>query len=148
MQRVPEALAALPEIQRQNSCLMEMLNDRFNEQKEHSNRFANTLEAMNKSSTRQTDVLGLIQQQLAENHASIMKRADALANLNEAIIQLADSNANTGKMLDQMMQINRSRDEQLTAVISRTQRWIVATLLCCGGASLAALVTALIALVS
>ncbi|UCD75106.1 MAG: hypothetical protein JSV91_15140 [Phycisphaerales bacterium] len=148
MDRVPKSLEPLPEISRQNTCLVEALHDHLAQGRDRDSVLKDALANLTRSGGRQTEVLGLIQQQLEANHRAAKERAVALARLNDAMNVLASSNNRTGDLISELVRSDEKRQGELTAMLGRTQKWVIATLACCAAASVTALVVASLALLN
>lgn len=146
MDRLPKSLEVLPEINRQNACLIEALHDHLTQARERDSALHEALTTLTKSAGRQAEVLGLIQQQLDANHEAGRERAVAMARLNDSMNVLATSNTRTGDMFAEMAQASEARQGELTAMLGRTQKWVIGTMICCAAASMTALAVAMIAM--
>ena len=96
----------------------------------------------------QTDVLGLIQQQLDAGNRTAVELAGALGELRIALSSMAQSNDNASNVLSKIAEDNRRRDSQMAASIGRLHGWIVTAVVCCAAASALAIAVALIALLA
>ena len=148
MDRLPKSLEPLPEISRQNTCLVEALHDHLSQARDRDAAMKDSLGNLTRSAGRQTEVLGLIQQQLGANHQAAKERAVALARLNDAMNVLANSNNRTGDLISEMVRADEKRQGELAGMLGRTHKWVIATLACCAAASVTALVVALLALLN
>lgn len=118
IERLPEALDALPEINRQNAHLLDALDGHFNQTQAREEALTSTL-------GRMTDTQDL---------------------LREALTDLARSSSQSTEVLCRMADSTARRESETTVLLMRSQRWLVAIGLCCGMASLAALAVACLAL--
>ncbi|MBT8484546.1 MAG: hypothetical protein HKO59_15015 [Phycisphaerales bacterium] len=148
MDNVPQALEALPEINRQNARLLEALHEHLGQTKRREEALNSTLSTITETTGRQTDVLGLIQQQLDVNNSSSAQFTDALGDLRHALTDLATSNQRSTGVLERISAAAVERESELAASLARTQRWTLAAIICCGLASMAALGVAVMAMVA
>jgi chromosome segregation ATPase len=146
MDRIPAMLDALPEISRQNATLVEALHDHFAQAKRREEALGATLSTITDTSERQTDVLGLIQQQLDSNSHTAQQFQGTLDNLRCALSDLADSNTRSSDVLLQMSEQRDAREAEFRETLSRTQAWTVAAMIACSMVSVAAVIVAAIAL--
>lgn len=142
MERLPAALDALPEINRQNSTLLEIVNEYLGHARQRDDTLNKTLGGITNASERQTEVLGLLQQQMDHNNQSSHELKLGLVDFKDAISQLAGTNRRTTTVLSEMNESNESREQALTQMLSRTQKWMIASMVCCAAASLTAIAVA------
>jgi hypothetical protein len=145
MSRLPAALEALPEINRQNARLLEIVGDYLGHARRRDDALNGTLSGINEASMRHTEVLGLLQQQLDASGRSTDALTDQLGDFREALSALAGSNARTTTVLSDMAQSNEHREFELTRMLARTQKWLLAAMICCAAMSAAAITVAAIA---
>lgn len=145
MSRLPAALEALPEINRQNARLLEIVGDYLGHARRRDEALNGTLSGINESSMRHTEVLGLLQQQLDASGRSTDALTDQLGDFREALTGLAGSNARTTSVLTDLAQSNEMRELELTRMLARTQKWLLAAMVCCAAMSAAAITVAAIA---
>jgi len=146
MDRVPQALDALPEINRQNTRLMEALHEHFSQAKRREHALNDTLSMITETSGRQTDVLGLIQQQLDTSSRTTAQFGETLDELRHALGGLAESNNRSAEILANLADERTEREMVLATALARTQRWMIMAVCCCGITSLAAIAVAAVAL--
>ena len=146
LEQIPSAFDTLPEIHRQNTCLLEELTAHFSKARAREAALNDSLHNLSKASDRQIQVMGLIQQQLDANHKAAEHRTDALNRLEATLSTLAESHTRTGVALSTMIDSGTRQQSELCRQLGRTHKWIIATFLCCAAASVTALTIALIAL--
>lgn len=146
MARLPAALEALPEINRQNTRLLEIVGDYLGHARRRDDALNGTLDGINESSKRHTEVLGLLQQQLDAGSRSTDLLTDQLGDFHEALASLAGSNARTTTVLSDLAQSNEDREMELTRMLARTQRWLLGAMVCCAAMSAAAIAVAAFAM--
>jgi ABC-type transporter Mla subunit MlaD len=146
--RMPQALDALPEINRQNARLLESLHAHLDQARRREEALNNTLGTITEAAKHQTEVLGLVQQQLDHSSQSSVQLTNTLGNLRQSLSDLAQANKHSSEVLSKMAEATGERENRLTETLSRTQRWIIAGVLCASVASIAAIATAIVAIVS
>ena len=95
MDRLPPAIDALPEINRQNARFVETLHEHFGQAKRREEALNETLSTLTEASGRQTDVLGLVQQHLDTSGQMAAQLSGTLDTLRETLGDMADANART-----------------------------------------------------
>lgn len=146
LERLPAAIEALPEIHRQNARLLEVVTEYLEHARLRDDALNETLSGITHASSRQTDVLGLLQQQLDANNRSSEALFGGIADFREAISQLAGSNARTTAVLSELASINQHRDAEITRVLARSQKWMTVAMVLCAAASVTAVTVAALSL--
>lgn len=146
MERLPAALDALPEINRQNARLLEIITEHLKHAGRREEALNHTLNGLTDASSRHTDVLGLIQQQLDANNQTSGTLLENLASFRDALGELASSNAQTTSVLRDMTKGNDAREREMAQMLGRTQRWMIAAMVCCAAASITAVAVAAVSL--
>ena len=144
MDRMPQALDALPEINRQNARLLDALHDHFQQASGRETSLNTTLSQITKASGHQTEVLGLVQQQLDANDRHTQQLTDTLGAMNKALTNLADSNTNTVDVVARLTESSTRRETDLAAMLGRSQRWMLAAVLLCSVGAIAAVAAAVL----
>lgn len=146
MDRLPPALDSLPEIGRQNAGLLEALHDHLAQSRRRDETLSATLLRLGETTDRQTEVLGLLQQQIEVSRETTEHLIEPLGGLRAALQGLAESNARTTATVAGIEDAASRRDAELTRALTRTQRWLLGAAILCGVASAAAVITAILAL--
>lgn len=144
--RLPQALDALPEINRQNARLLESLHDHFAQTQRREEMLGSAMSTISETSGRQTEVLGLVQQQLDSNRETASTLGTTLETLQHAIGNLAESNGRSAQVLARMSETAAERENELSTTIARTQRWMICAVFVCGAASVIAVAVAVFSL--
>ncbi len=145
---LPRAIQALPEINRNNARMIECLTDFQNQAKRRDEALSATLGTVGQSSQRQTEVLGLIQQQLDSSSASAAQTGDTLDQVRQTLRDLSSSNVQTSRVLSQIADEGRMRENKLESLVESTRTWIIIALAACVIASLGAVGVAVFAIVA
>jgi hypothetical protein len=146
LEHLPGALDALPEINRQNSRLLEVISEYLDHAKRRDLALNDTLNGITSASSRQTEVLGLLQQQMDATNRSAEDLKTNLGGFKDAIRELAGSNRQTTTVLSEMNRTSAQRENELRDMLGRSQRWMIAAMICCAAASVTAVVVAGVAL--
>jgi hypothetical protein len=144
MDRLPPALASLPELNRQNARLLDALHDHFVQARGREDTLNETLSTMNQTSGRQTEVLGLLQQQVEAGSRTTARLTETLDTLRGALSDLAESNTRSAEVLGAVSDAAAERETALVASLGRMQRWMIAAVIICGAAAVTAVVTAVV----
>jgi hypothetical protein len=148
MDRLPPAIDALPEINRQNARFVETLHEHFGQAKRREEALNATLSTITEASGRQTEVLGLVQQHLDTSSQTSAQLSGTLETLRETLGDFADANGRTVSVLSSFMENAAKRETELIGTITGTQRWMIGAAVFCGLASVTAIVVALVAFLS
>jgi hypothetical protein len=146
LDRVPQALDALPEIGRLNAGVLEALHDHLAQGKRRDETLSATLIRMSESTERQAEVLGLIQQQIDASRASTERLTEPLGELRSALEGLSKSNQQATEVLKSMWGAADRREIALTQALTHTQRWLIGAVILCAVASAAAGLTGILTL--
>ena len=148
MERLPQALDALPEINRQNARLVESLHEHLVQSKRREETLNTLLDTITGTSSRQTDVLGLVQHHLDASSQATESLSGTLESLNTALAQISESSADSARILKTVTQTAERRESELFTTINRTQLWMIGAVCFCGAISIVAVVVAVLALTS
>lgn len=146
LERLPVNLEALPDIARQNARLLEALSGTLSSAKAREEALTAALTRLAASAGHQTDVLGLLQQQLDRNGQDAARIAEGLGSIQPTLNDLLETNRHAGNLLADISQSAEHRDARLNATLLRTQYWLIAAVVLCGIGSIAAIVIAVMAL--
>lgn len=123
MERLPQALDALPEINRQNARLLETLTEQLHQSKNREAALNETLKALGTSSAQQTEVLGLLQRQFDISTQAAEKMSHTLSSFSEALANLADTNNRSADVLAKIVESASQRENQMATMLTRSARW-------------------------
>lgn len=146
MERLPEAIDALPEMHRQNARLLEALSEHLAHSRKREETLNSTLDKLGEASGHQTEVLGLLQQQFDSSTRSAEQMTQTLTGFNETLANLAQNNSRSTEALTQLMRTTEQRESQLIDIFGRTQKWMIGLLAGVGLLTIAAIVIAVIAI--
>ena len=123
MERMPQALDALPEINRQNSRLLETLVEHLGQAKTRESALNETLRNIGESSSQQTEVLGLLQRQFDASTQSAEKMSQTLGSFSEALSNLAATNNRSTDVLARIVDAADEREARMARMVNRSERW-------------------------
>jgi chromosome segregation ATPase len=146
MDRLPQAIDALPEINRQNARLLDILSDHLSQGKDREQALNNTLRRLGDSADHHTEVLSVLQQQLDANHRASEQMTETLGSFREALSSLAQTNNRSTDLLSRISAAGEERESKLTAMFQQTQRWMIAVGGTVGALALVAITLAILAM--
>lgn len=146
MDRLPDALQAVPEIQQQNNRLLELFSQHLEHARDRDETLNSTLTRLSEGSASQNEVLSMLQKQIEAGNETSGRLAEHLGGFQSAIHQLAESNTQSAEVLRSMARNSEQRENTLVTMINKTQKWMIVGMSICGVASLAAVIVALSAL--
>lgn len=132
VEKLPAALEAIPEINRQNARLIELVSEHLREGKRRDNELNQSLEKLSSSSTQQTEVLGLLQQQFDASTQSSQQMTETLGSFSKCLSDLAATNNRSTDILSKIVQENEQREVRMAEMARRSDRWnwaIISTLI-------------------
>jgi hypothetical protein len=94
-------------------------------------------------SGHQTEVLGLVRDQLDSSSRAVGQMIETLGSVRQTLTDLSDTTQRSVLMLSEMVQVSERRSSELADLFGRTQRWMVAAVVCCGLVSVAAVTLAM-----
>jgi len=146
MERLPQAIDALPEINRQNARLLDILSDHLTQSKDREQALNDTLRRLGDSSDHHTEVLSVLQQQLDTNHRASEQMTETLGSFREALTNLAETNNRSTELLSRITEASDERESKLTMMFQQTQRWMIAVGGTVGALALIAIILAILAI--
>lgn len=146
MEHLPQAIDAIPEINRQNARLLDILSDHLTQTKDREQTLNETLRRLGDSSDHHTEVLSVLQQQLASNHRASEHMTETLGSFREALTNLAETNNRSTDILSRITEASEQRESKLTMMFQQTQRWMIAVGGTVGVLALAAIILAILAI--
>ena len=98
------------------------------------------------TSRRHGETLEAIRGQLEANHEGTRQLGDAVGTLEESLVALIRTQDRSHEVFTQMSEDSRRREEQFSESVHSASRWMITAVLCCCGAAVAAVGTALLAI--
>jgi uncharacterized phage infection (PIP) family protein YhgE len=146
MERLPQAIDALPEINRQNARLLDILSDHLAQSKSREHALNDTLRRLGDASDHHTEVLSVLQRQLDTNHRAAEHMAETLSSFRDALSSLAETNNRSTDLLSRITEASDERESKLTTMFQQTQRWMIAVGGTVGALALIAIILAIVAM--
>jgi chromosome segregation ATPase len=146
MEHLPQAIDALPEINRQNARLLDVLSDHLTQTKEREQALNDTLRRLGESSDHHAEVLSVLQQQLDTNHRAAEQMTETLGSFREALVNLAETNNRSTNVLARITEAGNERESKLTLMFQQTQRWMLIVGGSVGALAIVAIILAILAI--
>lgn len=146
MERLPPALEALPEINRQNTRLLDVLTDHLDQVRTREDALNATLSRLGEATSQQTETLTQVREELDRGTELSGRMTDTLGSFRETLTQLTETNTQSASVLTGMADTMHAREERMAQALTRTNRWMIAALAGCALVAGAAAVLAGIAL--
>lgn len=140
LETLHEPLSALPRIAGQQDRLGETIAQALVHARQRDATIDATLSRMVDGIGQQTEVSGLIQQQLDLNLQAANGVADGTARLTEAVTELTAANRHGGEMLAELVRQTREVSETRVRNEMSLRGWMLATLCMSAGLMIAALI--------
>lgn len=134
LERAPAALEALPDIGRQNARIIELLQRAGAASDRRDATVQQAVERLGDSARQQSEVLGLLQQQLDENQQAVLRTNETLEALRQALLAVGHDSTRSVETLGDIARAAESRDARLETMLARMERWVLAVLVCCAAA--------------
>jgi hypothetical protein len=144
LEGLPQALASLPDHARQNAQLLELLSHHARQTEARDASLSAALANLNRTASQQTDVMGLLQQQLDSNAQSEARIIESIDTMPQTLRQVAERSERACELLSDISRSAELRERQFIRSIVRIQYWMIAAVLLCALAAGGALVVSLI----
>ncbi len=118
-------MRALPELARQQGGLMETLVDQSSRSRARDSAIERSLQQLTDGAARQTQVLGLVQQQLDLNHETSMRVSDSLRDTASALGAFAATTDRQTRALEALAESTRRRLAQSERLERTLQFWLL-----------------------
>ncbi|MBU3728480.1 MAG: hypothetical protein FGM37_04435 [Phycisphaerales bacterium] len=118
-------MRALPELARQQGGLMETLVDQSSRSRTRDQAIERSLHQLTEGAARQTQVLGLVQQQLDLNHETSIRVSDSLRDTASALGAFAATTDRQTRALEALAESTRSRLAQSERLERTLQFWLL-----------------------
>jgi chromosome segregation ATPase len=144
VEKLPAAMDALPEITRQNQRMIDLLAGYLERADDREQTLQGALERLGGSARQQSEMLGLLHQQMQASGETSRIMADTLGDFRTTLGDLGESNRRAVDVLADMAAAADRRESKLEMILGRTQKWMIAALVCCGAAAVTALLIAVL----
>jgi hypothetical protein len=118
-------MRALPELARQQGGLMETLVDQSSRHRSRDQAIERSLQQLTEGASRQTQVLGLVQQQLDLNHETSIRVSDSLRDTASALGAFAATTDRQTRALEALAESTRRRLAQSERLERTLQFWLL-----------------------
>lgn len=118
-------MRALPELARQQGGLMETLVDQSSRSRSRDQAIERSLHQLTEGAARQTQVLGLVQQQLDLNHETSIRVSDSLRDTASALGAFAATTDRQTRALEALAESTRRRLAQSERLERTLQFWLL-----------------------
>ena len=118
-------MRALPELARQQGGLMETLVDQSSRHRSRDQAIERSLQQLTEGAARQTQVLGLVQQQLDLNHETSIRVSDSLRDTASALGAFAATTDRQTRALEALAESTRRRLAQSERLERTLQFWLL-----------------------
>lgn len=145
LETVPSALETLPEMSRRQAHLIEAVTDHLEQIGRRDERMQDAIVALAQTSERHSEMLSAIRDQLVANHEGTSRLGDSVGSLEQSLVQLTGTQRRSNEVLEQLSADSSRREEHFAGQVREASRWMITAVLCCCGAAVAAVATALIA---
>ncbi len=122
MDRLSQSMQALPESGRNQSRMLEALQNHIDVQARQSGDLNETMRGLSRHGEHQAQVLGVIQQQLDANHDTDREMLGSIGRLNETMGRINESNHASVSVLKNMADQGATVDRHMQELITRNQR--------------------------
>ena len=146
VERLPNSLEALPEMNRQNTRLLDVLTDHLDQVRSREDALNSTLSRLGDATIQQTRALTQVQEALDRSSTLSVKASDTLGSFHQNLTQLTETNTRSVEVLSTIAETMDQHERRLTGLLDRSHRWLVAALVTSSIVGLAAIVLAFFAL--
>lgn len=145
---VPARLEVIPEMSRRQVHLVDAVQDHLNQIAKRDEQMQSTISTLAETSQRHTAALEAIREQLATNHRGTEQLGDAVNGLEQSLVQLTKTQTLSNEVMVGIGEEAKSREVEFTRHVQNASRWMITAVICCCGAALAAVATAVLAVVT
>jgi len=124
-------MQAMPQLAKQQAQVLETLLDQSARARQRDQTIERHLMQLTEGTDRQTQTLGLMQQQLDLNHEVSLRVADSLKEVSGAIGTFATSSERQSRALESLVQATQRRVAQSDRLERSLQFWLAAVALIC-----------------
>jgi len=122
LDRLPDALASLPESARNQARMIEVLQNNFERQNNQGKQFNETMAALVASAEHQGQTMGAIQQQIASSNQYDEKMLASFTAMNQTLHQLDESNRSGVQTFRNITEMASKSDQRLETLMKRNTR--------------------------
>lgn len=122
LRHMPEALQSLPETNRNQSRLLEVIQNHLDQQSRHATRFNESLTTLTRVTEQQTQILGVIQQHMDASAQTDDKLLGSFRAMNQTLENLNDSTRLSATNLRDLNDRAAADDRRMEQMMQRTSR--------------------------
>ncbi|MFK7959618.1 MAG: hypothetical protein AB8G96_03760 [Phycisphaerales bacterium] len=145
---VPARMEVIPEMSRRQVHLVDAVQDHLTQIAQRDEQMQATISTLAETSLRHTEALEAIREQLATNHRGTEQLGDAVEGLEQSLVQLTKTQTLSNEVMVGIGEEAKSREVEFTRHVQNASRWMITAVICCCGAALAAVATAVLAVVT
>ncbi len=146
-ERIPSALEYLPEIQRQNTQVVESLDRCARNSTASADRIGGAVDRLVESTEQQGTSVTALNDRLESARQTDLELVQRMAEFRTTMSGIADTNSGVSDSIAQMHSSALRRDEEIVRLIEQSRKWMVVALASIGGAVGLAIMLAVFALV-
>jgi hypothetical protein len=139
IEKLPGMLDTLPEMNRQNTRLLDVLGEHLDQARKREGSLASTLGRITETAGHQAEVLSHVQEQLDANRQVTARVAESLTSVRSGLNELTETNRRLTSSLDSMRTGASQREIELLESVQRMHHWMIAAVACAAFSSLIAL---------
>jgi len=122
MRHMPEALQSLPETNRNQSRMLEVIQTHLEQQRRHGEQFAESMRALTRVTEQQNQIMGVIQQHMDASAATDNKLLGSFNAMNQTLENLNESTRSTSTNLRELNERAESSERRTQEMIDRTSK--------------------------
>ncbi len=148
LEKFPDALSALPELNRQSTRLIEIAAEAQQHAQTRDGVMNKTLNRIGDATEKHTEVLGLLQQQLDSNGQTSQRMNVTLDSFQQVLSEMSASSAKSVEVLSKMAKASERREFRISTTLAKSQKWMIAAMIFCGAVSALALGVAVLMMIN
>ena len=122
LRHMPEALQSLPETNRNQSRLLEVIQNHLDQQSRHATRFNDSLTTLTRVTEQQTQILGVIQQHMDASSQTDDKLLRSFTAMNQTLENLNDSTRLSANNMRELNERAAADDRRMQQMMEKTGR--------------------------
>lgn len=146
LERIPEALEALPAIRANSEALLQAMASHLKVQEQRDERLQVVLGDISANSSRQTDVLGMIEQRMDASQKSEAELASTLTDFRQTLMDMGETNSKSIQVLSELTKLNQRRQDDILGLMKRQNKMMFVLLVGSMLMSASGLVIAIVAI--
>lgn len=123
MDKMPDALASMPELNRNQIRIMEALQDHFQQEGRRSQDLNKTVHTLAQMTEQHGHLMGAMQQQLDANHEVDQQMVGSFSALNRTLNRLHDSSQASTEMWKQISEFTNGAENRMNDLLQRNHKF-------------------------